>query len=144
MFTLKVEAENSIRFKVSKEESNERVEVLEEFNILVLKDKITIKDFSDITCINTKSYKNRGYTLTIQLTDKGKIKLHEIYKNKNIKSVLFVFDGVYFEVPITEKIADWVNAINFKTNLASKDLIALENKLNKIMYQNAKGKNQKK
>lgn len=140
MFTLKVEAENSIRFKLSKEEGNERVEILEEFNILVLKDKITIKDFSTVTCINRKLYKNQGYTFTIQLSNKGRIKLHEIYKNKNIKSVLFVFDGAYFEVPITEKIPDWVNSINFKTNLASKDLLVLENKLNHLMNQNAEGK----
>lgn len=140
MFTLKVEAVPSIRFKVSNEEGNEKVELLKEFNVVVLKDEITIKDFEAVTCINRKLYKNQGYTLTIQLSVKGKIKLHQIYKNKNIKSVLFVFDRTYFEVPITEKIPDWVNSINFKTNIASKDLMKLENKLKSIMNQKIKAK----
>jgi hypothetical protein len=132
----KTKANPSIRFETAVEEGSKNEILLEEFNILVLNDKIGYHEFKTVSCIKRSITKNEGYAFSIQLSPKGTKKLHEVLANKKIKSVLLVFNEVYFKLILPDKIDKWANTVSFSANLSSTKLIALENDLNELIKKN--------
>ena len=128
----------SIRFEVLPKKDSTNRERLEKFNLLVTKDHIDISQFKEVWCAGRPVRDHQGFRFSIRLTPDGSQKMQAILHKDEIKSVVLVFDDIYFKFTKPENIKKWANTLTFSTNLSATKLGLLENEVNKAIENSLK------
>lgn len=131
--TERISSRPLIKFEVSPKKDSTNRERLEEFNILVIKEQIDSSQFKAVFCSGQPVKDDKGFKFSIRLTEDGSKKMQNILSKDEIKSVVLVFDDVYFKFSKPENIKKWANTLSFSTNVSTKKLALLENEVNKAI-----------
>lgn len=139
----KLNVNPSIRFEVKPNEKSNNGESLSDFNVFVAKDVIDCSEFKSVFSAGQAVNENKGFKFSVQLTKVGAKRMQQILTMNEVKSVLLVFDDIYFSFSKPEKINKWANTLLFYTNVSTKKLASLENEVTKVIKNKSRENNQK-